>query len=251
MSVVYHGSKIQNLKKIEPRKSTHGNYVYATPDKVLALNFSGRCGDDLTYDIGHFSTGESGPWELIENIPLAFDKMFSNSSSIYTLPDETFKDIHTGFKEVVSEVAVDVIDEEYCENVYQGLLSAQKKGLVKIYRYPNAPKSYDSKEDIIAKWIYYKEKLNKNFTKNEFDRLVYLHPELLDKANELSASFGYNYKYESNDLIDIFKSRVERQLQDLNHEQYVDCAYVSICNIYPDLKKQIDNIYSEYKKNII
>lgn len=41
--------------------------------------------------------------------------MFSNSSSIYTLDDSTFKDIHTGFAEVVSEVGVD-ISSEYMMN---------------------------------------------------------------------------------------------------------------------------------------
>ena len=50
MGVVYHGSKEHGLTRLEPRKSTHGKYVYATPEKVLAVHFSGRCGDDLTYD---------------------------------------------------------------------------------------------------------------------------------------------------------------------------------------------------------
>ena len=65
--------------------------------------------------------------------------MFSNSSSIYSFSDETFKDIHTGFEEVVSEVGVDVVNEEYCENVYEGLLAAEREGLVRIYIYPNKP----------------------------------------------------------------------------------------------------------------
>ena len=60
MGIVYHGSKEHEIKRLEPRKSTHGVYVYATPEKVLALNFSGRCGDDLTYDIGHFNTDKMG-----------------------------------------------------------------------------------------------------------------------------------------------------------------------------------------------
>jgi len=59
MGVVYHGSKERGLKRIEPRKSTHGVYVYATDDKFLALHFSKRCGDDLTYDIGHFDNDEN------------------------------------------------------------------------------------------------------------------------------------------------------------------------------------------------
>lgn len=44
MGVVYHGSKEHGLTKLEPRKSTYGKYVYATPEKVLAVHFSGRCG---------------------------------------------------------------------------------------------------------------------------------------------------------------------------------------------------------------
>lgn len=51
MGNVYHGSKIRGIKRLEPRESTHGVYVYATTEKVLALVFSGRCGDNLDADI--------------------------------------------------------------------------------------------------------------------------------------------------------------------------------------------------------
>ena len=245
MGIVYHGSKTHGLKRLEPRKSTHGVYVYATPEKVLALNFSGRCGDDLTYYIGRFSTEKDEPWQLVENIPGAFDKMFSNSSSIYSFSDETFKDIHTGFTEVVSEVGVDVIKEEYCENVFDGLLKAEQEGLVKIYRYPNKPEGL-KEDDILDKWRHYKVDFNKEFTKNEFDRLCYLHPNLLPKINKLAHEFGYDYYYEPNDLIDIFNDRIQRQLYDPEHEQYVDCAYISICSTFPEIKPQIDILYEEY-----
>ena len=252
MGIVYHGSKEHRIKRLEPRKSTHGVYVYATPEKVLALNFSGRCGDDLTYDIGHFNTDKNGPWELVENIPGAFEKMFSNSSSIYSFSDETFKDIHTGFEEVVSEVGVDVVNEEYCENVYEGLLDAEREGLVRIYRYPNKPAGLKQDgSDILDKWRRYKYKMNKEFSKNEFDRLVYLHPNLLPKINELAQEFNYDYHYEPNDLIEIFNNRIQRQLYDQEHEQYVDCSYISICSAFPNLKPQIDVLYDNYKKFII
>ena len=240
MGIVYHGSKEHRIKRLEPRKSTHGVYVYATPEKVLALNFSGRCGDDLTYDIGRFDTDKDGPWELVENIPGAFDKMFSNSSSIYSFSDETFKDIHTGFEEVVSEVGVDVVSEEYCENVYEGLLQAEKEGLVKIYRYPNKPVGFkQGGSDILDKWRRYKYKMNKEFSKNEFDRLVYLHPNLLLKINELANEFNYDYHYEPNDLINIFNNRIQRQLYDPDHEQYIECSYISIINSFPELKEKM------------
>lgn len=252
MGIVYHGSKEQGLKIIEPRKSTHGVYVYATPNKVLALIFSGRCGDDLTYDIGHFDKDKNAPWELVENIPGAFEKMFSNSSSVYSFRDKTFKDIHTGFEEVVSEEAVDVINEEYCENVYDGLLKAGKEGLVKIYRYPNKPSVFkEDGSDILNKWRFYKSEMHREFSKNEFDRLAYLHPNLLPKINELAKEFNYDYHYEPNDLIEIFENRIKRQLNNLENEQYIDCSYISICNAYPDLKPQIDNLYGTYQDSIM
>ena len=252
MRIVYHGSKEHGIKRLEPRKSTHGVYVYATPEKVLALNFSGRCGDDLTYDIGHFNTDKNGPWELVENIPGAFEKMFSNSSSIYSLSGDTFKDIHTGFEEVVSEVGVDVVNEEYFENVYEGLLQAERDGLIKIYRYPNKPAGFKQDgSDILDKCRHYKYKMNKEFSKNEFDRLVYLHPNLLLKINELAKELNYNYYYEPNDLIELFNDRIQRQLHDQEHEQYVDCSYISICNAFPNLKTQIDALYKKYKDIII
>ncbi|MBE6149256.1 MAG: hypothetical protein E7170_00855 [Firmicutes bacterium] len=251
MGIVYHGSKEHGIKRLEPRKSTHGVYVYATPEKVLALNFSGRCGDDLTYYIGHFDNDRNGPWELIENIPGAFEKMFSNSSSIYSFSDETFKDIHTGFREVVSEIGVDVVNEEYCENVYEGLLKAEREGLVKIYRYPNKPICFKKDgSDILDKWRRCKYKMNLEFTKNEFDRLVYLHPNLLSKINDLAQEFNYDYHYEPKDIIDIFNDRIQRQLHDLEHEQYIDCAYISICSAFPELKSQIDILYNEYNNSI-
>ena len=251
MGIVYHGSKVHGIKRLEPRKSTHGVYVYATPEKVLALNFSGRCGDDLTFDIGHFGTDKDGPWELVENIPGAFEKMFSNSSSIYSLSDETFKDIHTGFREVVSEVAVSVLNEEYCENVYEGLLQAEKEGLVKIYRYPNKPTGMKQDgSDILDKWRRYKNKMNMEFSKNEFDRLLCLHPILLPKINELAQEFGYDYNYEPTDLIEIFNNRIQMQLYNLEHEQYIDCSYISICSAFPELKPQIDDLYTNYKETI-
>lgn len=251
MGFVYHGSKEHGLKRLEPRKSTHGNYVYATPEKVLALIFSSRCGDDLTYSLGHFSTDRNGPWELVENIPGAFDKMFSNSSSIYSFSDETFKDINTGFEEVVSEVGVDVVKEEYCENVYELLLEQEKKGLVKIYRYPDKPETISKDgSNILDKWRFYKNRLNKEFRKEGFDRLVCLYPNLLDKINELAKEFNYDYHYEPNDLIEIFSNRIQHQLGNYKHELYIDSSYISICSAFPSLKPQIDVLYDNYKKSI-
>jgi len=246
MDIVYHGSKEHGLKRLVPKKSTHGVYVYGTYDYVLSMHFGKRCGDDLTYDIGHFDSNDI--WELVENIPMGLEKMYSNSSSIYTVSSSTFKDINTGFYEVVSEDVVDVLNEEYYDNLYEAILKLEKDGLLKIYRYPNKPINFN-KNHIFDKWRYYKYKLNKDFKKYEFDRLVYLHPYLLNEVNRLAKEFNYDYHYEISDLYDIFKERVERQIIDPTHEEYIDSAYINICNTYPNLKNMLDEIYDNYKKS--
>lgn len=251
MVLVYHGSREHGIKRLEPRKSTHGVYVYATPSKVLALHFSGRCGDDFTYDIGHFDSDKEGPWELVELIPGAFEKMYSNSSSIYSLPDDTFIDIQTGFREVVSEEGVDVIDEEYCENVYDGIKRAEAEGLVKIYRYPNKPAGMKQDgTDLLDKLRNQKKTLNKEFRKDEFDRLVCLHPELLEKINDLAKEMGCDYSYKPEDLVELFRIMAEMQLRISKYEFYIDCSYISICDTYPELKEKIDVVYGLYKEGM-
>ncbi|MCR4580965.1 MAG: hypothetical protein K5666_00435, partial [Bacilli bacterium] len=223
MGIVYHGSKEHGIKRLEPRESTHGTYVYATPEKVLAIHFSGRSGDDLTYELARNTKDD--PWELIELIPNAFDKMYSNDSSIYSLSDETFKNINTGFEEVVSDVGVDIINEEYYENVFDALLHAQEEGLVKLYRYPSKPELFPSIDDyLIDKTRHYKERMNKQFGKNHYDRFVCLHPSALNRINELLEEFGIDFKYNKNDLIALFRDRCEKQLHDLDHEQYIDSS---------------------------
>ena len=74
MSFLYHGSCQSGLKKLEPHPSTHGNLVYATKYKELALIFSGKCGDDLTYTL--FRNSDDEPWQIVERVPGAFSKMF-------------------------------------------------------------------------------------------------------------------------------------------------------------------------------
>ena len=245
MNVVYHGSSRIGLKVIEPHKSTHGTYVYATPNKFLALHFSKRCGDDLTYEIGRVNKTE--PFDLVENVPGAFKKMYANSSSIYTLSADTFKDIHTGFEEVVSLDAVKVLSEEHYDDLYSAIKKAEEDCLVRIYLYPNKPSYF--KQDgthILDKLRYYKKTSMKEFNKIHFDRLVCLHPELLDEINKLAKEFNLDCFYTPEDLIYLFKQRIESQLNNLDNEQFIDCSYISICFSYPFLKNDIDKLYYDY-----
>ena len=111
MGIVYHGSKEHGIKRLEPRKSTHGVYVYATPEKVLALNFSGRCGDDLTYDIGKFV------YSLDRDI-VVMVKIYNDNINVY--PNDTIKameenlleNIKANFKHImVEQETIDIENE--------------------------------------------------------------------------------------------------------------------------------------------
>ena len=243
-TVVYHGSSTQNLKRLEPRESTHGKYLYAAKERAIALIYGKRCGDDLTYYLGRDK--EKDPWTLVERLPGAFDKMFSNGLSIYTLPGDTFTKNDTGFSaEVLSTVEVDVLSEEKIDNLYEEL---EKQESIKIYRYPNRPEYIPNDDsDIIDICRYSKNELNKSFTKNNFDRLVCLYPNLLEQANNLAKEFGLDFHYEPEDLIDLFEKGTKRQLENPDYELYIDSVYQRIEEFYPNIGMQIEPIYNGYK----
>ena len=125
MGISYHGSNIKGLKRIEPHQSTHGNYVYATKLKELAYIFSGKAGDDCTYTL--FRNSDSEPWQLVERVPDAFNVMYSGSAAIYTVSDTTFKDINTGFSELVSQTGVNINIEEDVNNIYDKITIIRKE----------------------------------------------------------------------------------------------------------------------------
>ena len=253
MGIVYHGSKTHGIKRLETHRAYHGDYLYATNDKTVALIMSGRAGDDLVYKIGRYNKNE--PYEIVELVPGALDKIYSNSSSIYTIPDDTFKDIHTGFEEVVSEEGVDVLGEEFIDNVYDALLKEQEKGLVKIYRYPNKPNDMENDYviDKVKKGHQYNSEMYNSI--RDFDKLFMLHPHLLNEINDMLLEFYGNgdeekresvLQYKVNDLVLIFDMFIQQQLHDMERECYIESAYIMINKTYPELKEQIEPLYRDY-----
>lgn len=240
MGIVYHGSSSRNMSIIDPQPSTHGTYVYATPYKEIAVVYGKRCGDDLTYSFT--PNKETNKYMLIERIPGAFKKMFNVSSSIYTIDDKTFKDLKTGFPEVGSEVSVKILSEEYIDDLYRKIIDMGERGDIELYLYPNKPKNMSNDDlDIIDKEIFYITKMNKIKSKNEFDRLIYLHPNLIEEVNnKILPLLNIEEKYTKDDLIKIFENRVNRQNQNKEHEQFIECAYEMIVNYYPELKDKLD-----------
>lgn len=230
MGIIYHGSSTRGLTRLEPHKSTHGNYLYATKYKELAVIFSSRCGDDCTYAL--YRNNNDEPWTLVERIPEGFNTMFSNSASIYTLDDSTFKDINTGFSELVSNVGANVISEEFIENVYDKIKELQKNGLIKLYTYPNKPKEIpNDNSDLIEKEI----KQSKSITRKSFERLILLHPNLMNKINQKLIELNIE-PFNKNDLINLFEEAILKQAIYPNYEQYLNSIVISISKTYPELK---------------
>ena len=249
MGYLYHGSFIRGLKKLEPRNSTHGKYVYATPTKELALHFSKRCGDDLTYSL--YRTNRNEPYNLVERIPYGFETMYSNSSSLYTINDDGFKDVHTGFDEVVSDKSVDVISEEYIENVYEEIQKLEKNGVVKLYHYPNKPKDIpQDNSDLIDKILNRYTKNSKPIPTNVFDRLLYLHPYLLDQVNKRIDELGLEItKYTKEDLVSLFEKRVLLQIEYPEKEEFLKSSVTSIIDTFPELTQEINDKLSTLNKD--
>lgn len=247
MGILYHGSSISGIKRLEPRKSTHGTYVYATPYKELAIIFSGRCGDDMTYTL--YREKENEPWKIVERIPNGFEAMYSNESSLYTLSDETFKDIHTGFSEVVSEVGVNTKSETHIISVYNAIKELANQGIVEIYRYPTRPKKIPVDDsDLIQKEINQCNRDNKPITKDSFKRVLYLHPNLLDNINRVLLKNNEEI-YNVSDLVSIFEEYLVSQMLEPSREQYIKSAVISLSKYYPYLMKDIEEKLSILEKD--
>lgn len=248
MSYVYHGSHTSGLKKLIPHKSTHGNYVYATEDKTLPVIFSGVAGDDLVYSLFRENKGS---WQLVERVPECFSIIYNTSASVYTLESDSFKDIHTGFTEVVSETAVDVVQEEKIPNVYQELERLEKEGLIQIYHYPKRPESIPKDDlDLLERTIEYTKMNNGSVNKLTFERLLYLHPNLLKKVNETLSDMG-ELTYQKEELTDIFEKFIFKQMINPEEEFFLKSSMLQISKTYPDLTndlKQKIEIFSKSKE---
>lgn len=188
---VYHSSKTQGLKVLEPKVSTHKvPWVYATKDIVAAALFLGH-NFDFICQVG--ALGEQPIiWERFEG---AFDLAYKDKKgSIYYLKPDTFKEGMTTFSlEVVSEVPVKVEKEIIIDNAKEYLLNLEKEGKLEIYMFPNIPKGRPSdKEDIVVKAI----KSTFDLGEIVLEQVEEYHPDVLDRVIKGLKEQGYNFKSE-------------------------------------------------------
>ena len=218
---LYHGSPVHGIKTLVPNNSTHGKYIYATSNKDIAIVMSAKYGDDALYSFG--SMHKNGPYDLVERVAGVFEKIFANEFSLYTLDESSFKDIHTGFNEVVSEEEVDVISEEYYPNVFDEIKRIESEGRIKIYRYPDRPENKPIDDsDLVEKVRRNCEvRFNEN-TYNSLCRWIFLHPNLEDDIRLIANNKGFNLpSYD-----EIKESYIERQNESPDKEYFLEEAAI-------------------------
>lgn len=132
--MLYHVSPTRGLKTLQPHSSTHGKaYVYAIDNLVTGMLFGAKK-DDFDFML---STDAQGTPMLYECYPDAFRHIYQGKScSVYCVEDSGFQRGLTGWEpELVSENAVEVLQEIVVDDLYQRLLTEEQNGTLKVFRY--------------------------------------------------------------------------------------------------------------------
>ena len=134
MEIVYHGSSIAGLKRLEPFKCKHDKaYVYATTDYLVVLHFAAK-GQGM-FD-GWVEDDEKNIPTFYEARPNSFkERYYGKSSYCYYLPADTFTSATGDPSEVVSEVGVDVISVKEIKDVGEEFEKFIKEGKFKVIPY--------------------------------------------------------------------------------------------------------------------
>lgn len=240
--VVYHGSSVENLKTIVPHKSTHGVYVYASYDKEVAIVFAKNCGNDLTYSMGR--TNKSEPWTLIERVPGAFEVMFNNSSSLYTLSSKSFKKINSNFDEVVSTEEVPVLREEKISNVYVAIKELENLGKIKLISFDRDNEVIqNSIKNMLRHYVDSFHKSNKVLDKSAFEDILFLHPDLLESINSYLLNDDINScVFRKKDLITILQKKLVFMITGVRREPFLKIGIQEILTFYPELKGDVEQL---------
>ena len=136
--MLYHVSQTSGIKRLRPKRSSHGKaYIYAVDNLVTGLLFGARQ-DDFDFWI---TDDETGKPEIYECYPDAFAAVYRGQRCfVYTLADDGFARGVTGWKpELVCGHEVPVLREYAVEDLYQRLLHEEADGNLRIHRYEDSP----------------------------------------------------------------------------------------------------------------
>ncbi|WP_102398923.1 hypothetical protein [Haloimpatiens massiliensis] len=190
MKRVYHSSIIQNLKILNPVKSTHGvEYVYGTKDLVMSAVFLSGFGGDFTCCVGRDK--DTGKPYICERFQGAFDLRYNlKFGSIYVLPGDTFIKGKTHWsEEVVSTVAVEPIEEIKINDAKKYLEELEVQGMLLIVKYPDKIDEIpNDDEDLVERAVVW-SKMRGDII---LEQIKKFHPNLLSRVIE---GINNNNKY--------------------------------------------------------
>ncbi|MDA3886773.1 MAG: hypothetical protein PF638_14375 [Candidatus Delongbacteria bacterium] len=179
---VYHSSKEQGLKVLEPNTSMHGEkWVYATTSLEMSVVFLSGRGGDLTCQVGRDK--ETGKVFICERFKDVFEFRYSNTSgSIYLLPSDKFIKGKTDWdEEVVCNEKVKIIEEVKIDNVKNYILNLTKEERIFLVKFPNKIGQIpDDDEDLVFRGIVW----SRQFGDDILEDFKKLHPNLLTRIQE-------------------------------------------------------------------
>lgn len=160
--------------------------------------------------------------------------MFSNKFSLYTLDSSLFKNINTGFNEVVSEVKVPVIREEIYASLIDAINKLVNNNLINTYYYPNRPDYIPSDDSDLIDRIrnYYIGKMHKQYTEREIARWIFLHPNLEEELRMIAIEQNINLPSYG----EIKERFINDQKERPEHEMYIDNA-LEMYELYSQKRK--------------
>lgn len=185
--IVYHGSPNGNIEYLTACKSTHQKEcIYATDNKTVALLFMGKGNGDLDTRI---STVD-GKLELLERRKGVFETLYNHDGYLYELDGSTFSHYdYLWSLEVISfEKKIEPLKKTYFKNIWEEILKEEKKGNIKIYRYPDRPNNVPlDNSDLIDKFISF----DNQGLAGALEHMLSIYPEF---KNEVSKKLNQKVK---------------------------------------------------------
>ena len=175
---VYHATSVQGLAELRPSESTHGKWVYAVGDPVLAACFLSTIGGDLTCAVGR--DRQTGCPYLCERFEGAFERRYCGASgSIYVLDGDGFLAGRTPWnEEYVCGRVVRPLSETHVEDVCSYLEALSRSGELALVRYPERIDGIPSDDsDLVERAILWFERLGPDV----LNGFVEYHPTLVPR----------------------------------------------------------------------